>query len=84
MITEKSIEREMVAAFGANVRARRLDLNLSQAELAERIAASVQYVSEIELSKRTPLFRNIAKFAHALRCKPAFLFRPAKKFAQTS
>lgn len=84
MITEKTLEREMVAAFGANVRARRLDLNLSQAELAERINAHVQYVSEIELGKRTPLFRNIAKFAYALRCKPATFFRPAKKLSQTA
>ena len=84
MTKEEALADELVATFAANVRARRLDLNLTQAELAERIGAYAPYITQIEGGQRAPYFRNIAKFAIALRCKPAFLFRPVKKLSKTS
>lgn len=82
--TADKLARDMIADFSANIRAHRLELGLSQVELASRIGASFQYVSEMERGTRVPLFRNIAKFAAALRCTPAALFDPRRKISKTA
>lgn len=43
---------DVVAVFGANVKARRLRLGLTQAQLAEQSGLLQQYVSLVELGKQ--------------------------------
>ena len=43
---------DVVAVFGANVKARRLKLGLTQAQLAEQSGLLQQYVSLVELGKQ--------------------------------
>jgi ribosome-binding protein aMBF1 (putative translation factor) len=55
-------------AFGKLIRARRMELGLSQEELAERAAMHFTYVSSIERGERNISLANIAKLAKALGC----------------
>lgn len=70
---------QLVAIFAANVKARRLALGLTQAQLAERLNAHVPYISAIENGKRTPFLGNVANFAEALQTTPDALLRASKK-----
>ena len=72
---------ELTRVFASNVRARRLALGLTQAELAARLAKHKPYVSEIENAKRTPWLPNLALFAAALETTPAALLRQPKTTA---
>jgi len=66
---------ELTTKFAANVRKRRLDLGLTQEELAERLKKHKPYVSEIENGKRTPWLPNLAIFADALETTPSALLK---------
>lgn len=68
---------DLIALFARNVRARRLELGLTQAQLAERLDVYVPYISAVENGKRTPFLGNIANFAEALETTPDELLRSA-------
>ena len=53
-------------AFGAHLRALRLNLGLSQEEVAHRAGIHVTYLSGIERGVRNPSLRNIRRVAIAL------------------
>lgn len=72
---------QLVAIFAANVKARRLELGLTQAELAERLGAYVPYISAIENGKRTPFLGNVAHFAEALETTPDALLKAPEKIS---
>jgi len=72
---------ELVSLFAANVRARRLKLKLTQAELAARMGVHVPYISAIENGHRTPFLGNLAKFAEALETTPDALISASKKIS---
>lgn len=55
------------------VRERRIALNLTQQELADRAHLSRSYVSEVELGKRNLGLINLGKLADALAIPPAKL-----------
>ena len=57
----------LVPVFAANVRRRRLELDLSQEELAERAGVHRTYVGMIERSEKNVTIYNIWRFAMALR-----------------
>ncbi len=57
-----------------NMKARRKDLNLSQAELAEQIGTSPNYISKIEAEKQFPSVQMIEQLAGALQCDSVDLF----------
>ncbi len=59
-------------SFAERVRQRRKDLDLSQAELAERIGLAQQSINKIETGV-TLKPRNIVQLAEALECDPTWL-----------
>ena len=57
-----------------NMKARRKDLNISQATLAEKIGTSPNYISKIEAEKQFPSVQMIENLAKALECDSVDLF----------
>ena len=51
--------------LAVNMKARRKELKLSQAELAEKIGTSPNYISKIEDNKKDMIYTQI-KYAHIL------------------
>lgn len=60
--------------LAVNMKARRKDLNISQAELAEIIGTSPNYISKIEAEKQFPSVKMIENLARALLCDSVDLF----------
>jgi len=58
---------DVLARFGQRVRARRLELGLSQEDLAAESGLDRTYVSGIERGKRNVALRNIERLAQALK-----------------
>jgi transcriptional regulator with XRE-family HTH domain len=67
---------ELCAAFRDNLRARRLELGITQTELAERIQAQQPYIAALERGERSPTLPTLAKLAIALQTTPEALLRP--------
>ena len=63
-----------VQRFGAVVRARRRQLDLTQEELARRIRTSVPYVGHLETGKRHPSEKLVTKLAEVLGLDARELF----------
>lgn len=70
---------ELVLVFADNVRRRRLELGLTQADLAERIGAHPPYISDIERGIKSPFLGNIARFAKALKTTPQKLLEKRRR-----
>lgn len=62
----KPTDCPLVPVFAANVRRRRLELDLSQEELAERAGVHRTYVGMIERSEKNVTIYNIWRLACAL------------------
>ena len=56
-------------AFGKLLRARRLDMKISQEKLADLAALHFTYVSSVERGERNISLANMAKLAKALQCQ---------------
>ncbi|HSK90152.1 MAG TPA: helix-turn-helix transcriptional regulator [Euzebyales bacterium] len=65
----------MLREFGQRVRNRRLELELSQEELAERAELHRTYISSLEQGRRNVAIRNVVRLAEALEIDPAELMR---------
>jgi transcriptional regulator with XRE-family HTH domain len=63
----------LVAVFAANVRRRRLELGLSQEELAEAAGVHRTYVGMLERGEKNVTIYNIERIAVALRVEPSRL-----------
>jgi ribosome-binding protein aMBF1 (putative translation factor) len=61
--------------FGRRVRERRLELALSQEELADRADLHRTYISSLEQGRRNVAIRNLVRLAEALDFDPAELVR---------
>ena len=59
--------------LGAEIRRRRLDLELSQEELAALCDLHRTYIGSVERGERNISLQNIVSIAHALKCKPSQL-----------
>lgn len=70
---------EVASVFGANVRAHRLKLGLTQEELAELIGTYGSHVSAIESGSKSIRLQNVAVWANALETTPSALLREPKK-----
>ncbi len=57
-----------------NMKAKRKELNISQAELAEKIGTSPNYISKIEAEKQFPSVQMIEQIAGALKIDSVDLF----------
>ena len=70
--------RDFLALFGANLRAARLKLGLTQAQLAEQSGLLQQYVSLIESGKQNVTFETAWYLAKVVRQDPVDLLRRPK------
>jgi transcriptional regulator with XRE-family HTH domain len=69
-------EQELQGIFGANIKRYRRGRNLSQANLAERLGISNNFLSNIENGNRWISPQTLVKFAFALKVEPYELFKP--------
>jgi transcriptional regulator with XRE-family HTH domain len=67
----------LVTVFAANVRRRRLELGLSQEELAEAAGVHRTYVGMLERGEKNVTIYNIERIALALHVEPASLLKSA-------
>jgi transcriptional regulator with XRE-family HTH domain len=65
----------LVSIFAANVRRRRIELNLSQEALAELAGVHRTYIGMIERSEKNVTIYNIERIASALEMEPALLLK---------
>jgi transcriptional regulator with XRE-family HTH domain len=68
----------LVAIFAANVRRLRLDLDLSQEELAELAGVHRTYVGMLEREEKNVTIYNIERIAKALGVSPDILLKKHK------
>src|SRR2546429_7291456 len=66
-------------SFGAEVKRRRMQLGISQEELAERASLHRTYVSDVEAGKRNPSLASIQRLATALGAPLSAVFCAAEK-----
>lgn len=67
-------EKNLKAVFGSRIRVLRHLCDLTQAELAEALGCSTEYVSHIERGVASPSFEMLARLATALRVEVKELF----------
>lgn len=72
-ITDPAILRRAVESLGERVRSRRLQLRMTQVELARRAGINQGYLSEIERDSRRPSRQTVSALAVALDLPPAVL-----------
>ncbi|MGN6259921.1 MAG: helix-turn-helix domain-containing protein [Ralstonia sp.] len=65
----------LVTLFAANVRRRRLELGLSQEELAEKAGVHRTYVGMLERAEKNVTIYNIERIAIALKVEPSTLLQ---------
>lgn len=68
----------LVGIFADNVRRQRLELGLSQEELAEKAGVHRTYVGMLERSEKNVTIYNIERIALALGVEPASLLIPSE------
>ncbi len=71
----RSKRRTAQAEFGSRVRQRRLEVGLTQEDLAEQAEMHVTYLGGIERGVRNPALQKILLIAAAVEIDPAELVR---------
>jgi transcriptional regulator with XRE-family HTH domain len=71
-------DKELKGIFSANIKRHRQSRNLSQADLAEKLNISVNFLCNIENGNRWISPQTLVKFATALNIEPYELFKPAE------
>jgi transcriptional regulator with XRE-family HTH domain len=69
-------ERELLKIFSSNIRLYRARLRWSQAELAEKVNISINFLSDIETGKKWASPITIVKFADVFNIKAYELLKP--------
>lgn len=64
------MKKEILVKFGKKVRARRLELGLSQEELADKAGVHRTYIGMIERAEKNITLENIEKIAKSLGVTP--------------
>ena len=70
-------EDELRAIIRTNIRRYRKYRKWTQAEFAEKIDISINFLSDIENGKKWISLKNLVKFANILNIEPFELFKPA-------
>jgi len=65
--------QELRHVLGANVKRRRLELRLTQQQLAKKLKVSQPYLSDVENGKCSPMLETLAEFSDALEVPPSYL-----------
>jgi len=76
-------EKEFRDIVRGNIKRYRYYRKWTQAELAEKIGISINFLSDIENGKRWISPANMVKFAAVLNIEPFELFKPADTPSQT-
>ena len=71
-------EHELRGILSGNIKRYRHNRNLSQADLAEKLDISVNFLCNIENGNRWISPQTLVKFASALNIEPYELFKPAE------
>ena len=71
-------EKEIKGIFSANIKRYRQRHSLSQADLAEKLDISVNFLCNIENGNRWISPKTLVKFASALKIEPYELFKPVE------
>lgn len=69
---------QLVAIFAANMKRRRIELGLSQEELAERAGVHRTYVGMLERGEKNATLYSLERLAGALQVEPATLLLNTK------
>jgi transcriptional regulator with XRE-family HTH domain len=69
-------EQELQGILSANIKRYRRNRSLSQANLAEKLGISINFLCNIENGKKWVSPRTLVKFAIALKIEPYELFKP--------
>jgi len=72
-------EQELRGILSRNIKKYRYNRNLSQADLAEKLDISVNFLCNIENGNRWISPQTLVKFSSALNIEPYELFKPADK-----
>lgn len=69
-------ERELLKTFGVNIKHYRSLFKWSQAELADKIDISINFLSDIETGKKWPSPTTMVKFAEIFHIEVYEIFKP--------
>lgn len=75
---------ELRAIFRTRVRSRRLELGLTQTEVAKRMGTNQSFIAAMEAGTRAPGLDVVAKFADALNTSPSALLTSEEIFSASS
>lgn len=67
---------ELAKVFREKLRARRLEVGMTQAQLAEAVGMHQPHIADLERGVASPTLATIAKIAAALRMHPDELLKP--------
>ncbi len=67
------VDSPLHRAFIENVKARRLELDLTQEQVAKKLKIAQSSYAEIEGGRRTPTLESVEKVAKALKIEPLAL-----------
>ena len=68
--------------FCANVKARRLELELTQQDVADRLDVTQAYIAEIEAGRHTPTLDLVERLARALKTTASELIKSSEKVSK--
>jgi transcriptional regulator with XRE-family HTH domain len=80
-MTQQVAPDEVSEVVGANIRARRLQLGMTQKELADAVGTWASHVSAIESGSKILSLQRLVEWAEALQTTTAALLREPKKSA---
>lgn len=75
----RSFDETVAKMLGATTRARRLDIEMSQEQLADASGLERSYVGRLERGGSQPTLLALLKLAMGLQCEVADLVGPAEK-----
>ena len=76
---KKTQAQKLRRVYGENVKARRLELGLTQQELADRVKISQPYVAKIEAGLVWPYAKTFSRIADTLNTQPSALLKENPK-----
>jgi len=70
--------------LGANIKAARIEMKLTQEQLAEKVELSLRYIMSIENENRKPAYDKLFRIIRALGIDANDIFYPEKTLSDTS
>lgn len=73
---------DIAVAFGKAVKIRRVELGVSQVELADKAGFARSFLSGVECGTKAASITSVWRLAQALRCNPSDLWLTAERLAE--